>query len=160
MRADDSSRPDPFGPKPTGRTYEKTHQRPPQSPVQGSRAAPPEQQRARTAPPKTPSDFVPGGSAETGIATYSGRELDGRPTASGEIFSSNDLTAAHPRYPIGTLVRVTNLSAGKSVVVRINDRIRESPNRVIQVTKRAADEIGLIGTSGANTVKVEPSKPR
>jgi len=155
----DSDRPSPFGPKPNGRTYEKTHQHTASAGTTSARTAPPEQQRARGSG-NTPnsSSFVPNGEPETGHASYSGSELDGRPTASGEAFDSNALAAAHPKLPLGSYVRVTNISTGKSVVVRINDRCRANASRVIQVTKRAAEDLGLIGGSGAATVKVEPVK--
>jgi len=152
----DSERPSPFGPRPNGRTYEKVHQRTVPPSPKNERPAIPEQQRARSAEPPDSSSLVPSGQGESGTATYSGNELDGRPTASGEIFDSNALTAAHPSLPIGSYVRVTNVSTGKSVVVRINDRCRASANRVIQVTKRAADDLGLIGGAGNATVRIEP----
>jgi rare lipoprotein A len=155
--ASDSDRPSPFGPKPNGHTYEKAHPRTVASNTKSDRTPPPEQQRARTAAEApSSSSFVASGDPETGSATYSGSELDGRPTASGEAFDSTALTAAHPKLPIGSYVRVTNVSTGKSVVVRINDRCRAGSNRVIQVTRRVAEDLGLLGGSSSLTVKVEP----
>lgn len=156
----DSDRPSPFGPKPNGRGYEKSHQRAAATSVKGERAVVPEQQRARSgADTPSASSFTASGDSETGSASYSGSELDGRPTASGEIFDSSALTAAHPSLPIGSYVRVTNLSTNRFVIVRINDRCRANSNRVIQVTKSAAQELGLIGGSSNVTVKVEPVTP-
>jgi rare lipoprotein A len=147
----DSDRPSPFGPKPNGRTYEKTHPRPAAPAAPTAPAA--EQQRARSAP-ASPA----GGAVETGPATYSGSDLDGRPTASGDAFDSRSLTAAHPTLPIGSYVRITNVSTGKSIVVRINDRCRASSSRVIQLTKRGAEDLGMGSGAGTLTVKVEPVK--
>jgi len=78
-----------------------------------------------------------------GRASYYGRELAGNPTASGEPFDPTDLTAAHRTLPLGTRVRVTHARTGESVVVRINDRGPFHSNRVIDLSRAAADEIGL-----------------
>jgi rare lipoprotein A (peptidoglycan hydrolase) len=79
-----------------------------------------------------------------GVASWYGPRFDGRLTASGETFDKDDLTAAHPTLPFGTLVRVTNESNGKSVVVRINDRGPFAGERIIDVSQRAAKVIGLL----------------
>ncbi|MFZ2956583.1 MAG: septal ring lytic transglycosylase RlpA family protein [Candidatus Ozemobacteraceae bacterium] len=81
---------------------------------------------------------------QTGIASWYGDQFQGRPTASGEAFNMNDLTAAHPVLPFGTKVEVTNLSNGRNVTVRINDRGPSKDDRIIDVSKRAALEIGMI----------------
>jgi rare lipoprotein A len=75
-------------------------------------------------------------------ATYS---MNGRKTASGEAFSASKLTAAHRSLPFGTLVRVTNLRNGRTVVVRINDRGPFSKGRVIDLTPAAARQLGFTG---------------
>ncbi|HEX7069668.1 MAG TPA: septal ring lytic transglycosylase RlpA family protein [Rhodothermales bacterium] len=80
----------------------------------------------------------------SGEASYYGEELAGRPTASGEIFDPEGLTAAHPTLPIGSIVRVTNLVNGKSVVVRINDRGPFTRGRIIDVSRAAAGILGMI----------------
>ena len=80
-----------------------------------------------------------------GMASYYGNELAGRRTASGERFDPGLLTAAHRTLPFGSMVRVTNTRTGKSVVVRINDRGPFSRGRVIDVSRAAASQIGLIG---------------
>ena len=69
----------------------------------------------------------------------------GEPTANGETANPTGLTAAHKTLPFGTLVRVTNLETGKTVVVRINDRGPFVKGRVIDLTPRAATEIGSEG---------------
>lgn len=93
-------------------------------------------------------------SAETGRASYYGFKYQGRPTASGEIFDMNRLTAAHPTLPFGTKVRVTNLENQRSVFVRINDRGPFVQGRVIDVSQAAAEELGMLH-SGVVEVRVE-----
>ena len=89
-----------------------------------------------------------------GRASYYGRRFHGRRTASGEAFNMNDMTAAHRTLPFGTRVRVTNTRTGASVIVRINDRGPFHGNRVIDVSRAAAGELGLI-RSGTGTVTLE-----
>lgn len=88
-----------------------------------------------------------------GIASYYGNELAGNRTASGETFDPGQLTAAHRTLPFGTLVRVTNMATGDSVVVRINDRGPFAHGRVIDVSHAAAREIGM-HRSGTARVKL------
>jgi rare lipoprotein A len=80
----------------------------------------------------------------TGMASWYGRDFAGRRTASGERFNPGDLTAAHRSLPFGSMVRVTHVGSGRSVVVRINDRGPFTRNRVIDVSEAAARRIGLI----------------
>jgi rare lipoprotein A len=68
---------------------------------------------------------------------------DGMPTANGETFNSNALTAAHPSLPFGTKLRVTNVSNGRSVVVRINDRGPFVAGRGVDVSVAAAEKLGM-----------------
>lgn len=84
-----------------------------------------------------------------GSASYYAAKFNGRRTASGERFDNAAMTAAHRTLPFGTLVRVTNLANGRSVVVRINDRGPFSAGRMIDVSRAAAEEIGLIGPGHA-----------
>jgi rare lipoprotein A len=93
----------------------------------------------------------PGGEGE---ASYYGDEFEGRPTASGEPFAQAALTAAHRTLPIGTRVRVTNVSSQESVVVRINDRGPFAERRVIDLSKAAAREIGML-EAGTARVRLE-----
>jgi|WetSurMetagenome_2_1015567.scaffolds.fasta_scaffold00172_39 rare lipoprotein A len=84
-----------------------------------------------------------------GMASYYGRKFNGRKTASGERFNMRALTAAHRTLPFGARVRVTNLSNGKSVVVRINDRGPLKRERIIDLSLAAAKVIGIdrVGTA-------------
>lgn len=90
----------------------------------------------------------------TGGASYYGLQFAGRKTANGERFDPNHLTAAHRTLPFGSLVRVTNLDNGKSVVVRINDRGPFHPRRVIDLSLGAARAIDMV-RRGLATVKLE-----
>jgi rare lipoprotein A len=90
----------------------------------------------------------------SGMASWYGPGFDGNYSASGEVFNANDLTAAHPSLPFGTLVRVVNMDNGESVVVRINDRGPYAYGRVIDISTAAANIIGLI-SSGVAPVRLE-----
>lgn len=89
-----------------------------------------------------------------GVASYYGRRFAGRPTANGEIFDPMQYTAAHKTLPFGSRVRVTNTANGKSVIVRINDRGPYVKGRHIDVSRRAAEDLGLIAR-GHGTVELE-----
>lgn len=88
---------------------------------------------------------------ETGIASWYGPGFHGKNTANGEVFDSNELTAAHKTLQLPSLVRVTNLDNGRAVVLRVNDRGPYSRGRVIDVSSKAAD---LLGMKGRGTAKV------
>ncbi len=87
------------------------------------------------------------GFEQQGKATWYGPKFHGRKTASGERYNMNRLTAAHKTLPFGTLVEVTNLNNGQSVVVRINDRGPFARGCVIDLSKAAAKQIGLGGSA-------------
>lgn len=79
-----------------------------------------------------------------GIASYYHDDFHGRRTASGEIFRQDQLMAAHPTLPFGTLVQVRNLRNGRSVVVRITDRGPHGRGRIVDVSRAAAAELDMI----------------
>jgi rare lipoprotein A len=79
-----------------------------------------------------------------GPASYYGKGLHGRPTASGERFDKNALTAAHPSLPFGACVRVEVVKTGASVEVRINDRGPYTGGRIIDVSEAAARRLGML----------------
>lgn len=91
---------------------------------------------------------------EVGLASYYGREYHGQRTASGEVYDRNRLTAAHPRLPFGTHVRVTNLGNGRSVIVTITDRGPFTRHRIIDVSYRAARELDFV-RDGTARVRVD-----
>jgi len=114
--------------------------------------------------------------AETGVASWYGEPFHGRKTANGETFDMGEMSAAHKSLPFGTLVRVTNLDDGRSVVVRINDRGPFVAGRIIDLSKAAAAAIGLdrsgtarveiravpagtaLGPAGSATAKAAPAE--
>ena len=83
---------------------------------------------------------------ESGIASWYGGRFHGRKTASGEAFDMHALTAAHPKLPFGSWVRVRNLGNGRSVDVRINDRGPYIKRRIIDLSRAAARVLGVSGT--------------
>ena len=84
--------------------------------------------------------------AELVEASYYGEDFAGRPTASGEIFDPELMTAAHKTLPLGSLVKVTEAVSGRSVTVRINDRGPFHGDRAIDLSEAAARQIGLIAS--------------
>ncbi len=87
---------------------------------------------------------------ETGKASYYADKFKGRQTANGETFRQSKRTAAHKSLPFGTKVTVKNLSNGKAVRVRINDRGPFVAGRIIDLSKKAARKINIIGAGVAN----------
>lgn len=92
--------------------------------------------------------------SKTGAASWYGDAFHGRLTANGEVYDTEHLTAAHPTMPLPSYARVTNVANGSSVVVRVNDRGPYHGNRIIDLSKRAADMLGY-RTAGTANVKVE-----
>jgi rare lipoprotein A len=86
-----------------------------------------------------------------GLASF---YTEGTETASGEKFDTHELTAAHPTLPFGTKLRVTNVSTGRSVTVRVNDRGPYVPGRVVDVSYSAAGALGMVG-QGVAKVKLD-----
>ena len=111
---------------------------------------------ADTVPPSPPVPEVK--DSARGLASFYGRAFDGEKTASGSIFDSRELVAAHPKYPFGTIVRVTNLRNQDTVTVEIVDRGPTHINRkegvIIDLSRGAAEKIKMIG-AGRQRVKVE-----
>jgi len=112
-------------------------------------------------PPASAGSRPPAGTAtspgepvwiETGVASwYGGNDgFEGKPTASGEIYDSSRLTAAHRQLPLGTIVDVQNVENSRTVRVRINDRGPFVKGRVIDLSQAAAREIGVIGPGTAS----------
>lgn len=93
-----------------------------------------------------------------GRASWYGPEFQGSPTASGEPFNMNALTAAHRTLPLGSYARVKNLDNGRSVVVKINDRGPHARRRMIDLSYAAAQEIRMVGagTARVEVTEVEP----
>lgn len=92
--------------------------------------------------------------SETGTATYYAQDMEGRTTASGEPYDSEQLTAAHRTIPIGSSVRVTNLKTKQQAVVRINDRWGGGGDRIINLSKQATIQLGF-GSAGTMPVRLD-----
>lgn len=106
--------------------------------------------KAKAPPPLIPSV----GERQTGLASWYGNPFHGRQTASGEIYNMNGFTAAHRTLPFHTWVRVTNLENQRFTTVRINDRGPFIEGRIIDLSRAAADAIGMLGT-GTALVRLE-----
>ena len=89
-----------------------------------------------------------------GSASWYGEDFHGRLTANGEIYDMNSMSAAHTTLPMPSYVRVTNLSNNRSVIVRVNDRGHYRPDRIIDVSVKAAILLGFYG-GGVAPVRVE-----
>lgn len=95
------------------------------------------------------------GDRETGLAVFYADSLHGKPTASGEPYDKDALTAAHRTLPFGTMVEVTDLSNRRTVIVKINDRGPfGNSRRIIDLSRRAAEELDMI-SRGVTEVRLE-----
>lgn len=99
--------------------------------------------------PSTVPSFI-----QTGLASWYGSDFHKKQTASGERFDMNELTCAHRSLPLDTMVRVTNLTNGHTVMVRVNDRGPFTPGRVIDVSRTAARLLDMT-KSGVVPVRIE-----
>ena len=90
------------------------------------------------------------GYQETGVASWYGKKFHGRKTSNGEIYNMYAMTAAHKTLPIPVYVRVKNLSNGRSVVVKVNDRGPFIGGRIIDLSYAAAQKLDIIGTGTAS----------
>jgi rare lipoprotein A len=94
----------------------------------------------------------------TGLASYYGKEFHGKVMASGKPFDMNAMVAAHPRYPFGTRLRVTNLANGRTVEVRVQDRGPAPPQQkqgvILDVSRGAAERLGFI-RQGRTSVRLD-----
>lgn len=124
-------------------------------------AAPPQQASSphpRHPRPLLPSDLAP----ESGTASWYGHPYHGRPSASGEIYDMEQMTAAHRTLPFGTMVHVEDLDNGMSTDVRINDRGPFVDGRIIDLSHAAARAINMLGPGIANvrlTINAPPLRP-
>ena len=112
-------------------------------------------QPAPVPPTAKENPAVPAKLPQTGEASWYGPKFHGKTTASGETYDQEALTAAHASLPLGSKVRVTNLSNGKSVEVEITDRGPFAENRIIDVSRAAAKALEM-KDSGTTKVRLEP----
>jgi rare lipoprotein A len=110
------------------------------------------------APPPPPVATAPAPErpifTQVGMASWYGENHDGKTTANGETFDMNALTAAHRTLPFGTVVRVTNLATKRMIKVRINDRGPYAEGRIIDLSARAARDLGITD-HGVARVRIE-----
>ena len=91
---------------------------------------------------------------ETGVASWYGPGFHGKSTANGEVYNQSERTAAHRTLQMPSVLRVTNLDNGQSTIVRVNDRGPFARQRVLDVSRAAAEELGMIG-NGTARVRIE-----
>lgn len=94
------------------------------------------------------------GYSETGIASWYGKDFHAKKTANGELYDMNTLTAAHRTLPLPSIVKVTNLENGRSLILRVNDRGPFAKDRIIDISKRGAQLLGFLN-QGTAKVRVE-----
>lgn len=91
---------------------------------------------------------------QTGYASWYGPGFHGKKTANGEIYNQNMLTAAHKTLPLNTTVKVTNLENNKTLIVRVNDRGPYHGNRILDLSKEAANQLGVLA-KGTAKIKLQ-----
>ncbi len=91
---------------------------------------------------------------QIGTASFYADKYNGRITFSGEVYDMNGISAAHPSYPMGTILRITNLDKNKTIVARVNDRMPERDDRIIDLSLGSAKELDFI-KEGLVKVKIE-----
>ena len=86
---------------------------------------------------------VPMTDSAVGFASFYSDKFNGKKTANGDVFSQEKLTCAHNTYPFGSKVRVTNLKNGKSVILRVNDRLHHRNSRLVDLSRAGANKLGF-----------------
>jgi rare lipoprotein A len=141
-------------PQPQPQSQSQSH---PQSQSQWPSGSPPDAPAFETQPSGPPAAETRHGEdhieVDRGIASWYGKRFHGRRTASGERFDMHEFTAAHRTLPFGTLVRVEHEPTGRSVLVRINDRGPHIRRRVIDLSRAAAQALGLLDSPAAVVVR-------
>ncbi|HKK28470.1 MAG TPA: septal ring lytic transglycosylase RlpA family protein [Gemmatimonadota bacterium] len=112
----------------------------------------------RTPPPATPATSVEEGWSQVGEASWYGKKFHGRPTASGERFDMDAMTAAHRTLPLGTWIDVTNLENGRRAELRVTDRGPFAKGRILDVSRAAARRLGFL-VDGTAKVKIVVTRP-
>ncbi len=104
--------------------------------------------------PSTNAAEVAQGTTIEGVISYYGKKFAGRKTASGERFDPSAMTMAHPSWPFGTQVRITNLANARSVMVRVNDRGPTAKDRIADVSSAAARQLDMV-RAGLTNARLE-----
>jgi rare lipoprotein A len=110
--------------------------------------------KAKTPARRPPSMKVRPGAVFTGVASFYGPDFHGKLTANGEVYDMYGRTAAHKTLPLNTIIRVTNLANGESMIVRINDRGPYIPGRMLDLSYGAAKKLDFVA-QGTTRVKIE-----
>ena len=95
---------------------------------------------------------------KTGLASWYGNQFHGKKTATGEIYNQKGLTCASNQFPLGTILKITNMQNGKAVVVKVNDRMHPKIKRSVDLSRAAAQELSMI-KQGVATVQIEVITP-
>jgi rare lipoprotein A len=90
----------------------------------------------------------------TGVASFYADDFNGKITYSGEVYDMYRLSAAHPFYQMGTIIRVTNSYNNRSVIIKINDRMPFRPDRIIDLSLKCAEELDMVN-AGIQEVRVD-----
>jgi rare lipoprotein A len=99
-------------------------------------------------------DKLPALEIQIGIASFYADKYNGRITFSGEVYDMNLISAAHPSYAMNTILRITNLDNNKTIITRVNDKMPERPDRIIDLSLGAAKELDFV-KKGLVKVKIE-----
>lgn len=126
-------------------------------PVSANPAARPQTDNETSNEYLSSSNLSAEGFTEEGTASFYADKYHGRKTANGEIYNMYDLTAAHPTLPLGVKIRVTNLENGRKAILRVNDRMPKHPDRIIDLSYKAAIELDFV-KQGLTKVKIETVK--
>lgn len=103
---------------------------------------------------KPASEPAKKGSVVTGVASWYGKQFHGQKTANGEIYNKHRFTCASNKYPLGTWLKVTNLKNGRSVILKVNDRMHPRMTRIVDISRGAAEELKMV-SAGIAKVSVE-----
>lgn len=110
--------------------------------------------RRSPAAPRDATDATAKERYQIGVASYYGKRFHNRKTANGEIFDMYGLTAAHRTFRLGTIIRVTNIANGRSVIVKVNDRGPYARGRILDLSYAAAQQLRMLD-AGIATVLIE-----
>ncbi len=100
---------------------------------------------------KPASEPAKKGSVVNGVASWYGQNFHGQKTANGEVYNKHKFTCASNKYPLGTWLKVTNTRNGRSVILKVNDRMHPRMTRIVDVSRAAAEELKMVN---AGVVKV------
>lgn len=136
----------------------KPKSKPAQNPKTTQKTEPKPQTKPSEPPKSDPNKRQQYKPHQIGYTSYYAHKFHGRPTASGEIFDMNGLSAAHRELPLGTIIRVTHLGNGKSIILKVNDRGPFVEGRILDLSLGAAKELDMI-KEGVAKIMIEIVEP-